>query len=303
MAGYSPNEERHPAAFVSEIQDLREVHGSSPLCSSVLHELFTAQVAATPDSVAIKFEDETLTYRQLDERANQLAHHLKKRGAGAEMIVALALERSVAMVVALLGILKTGGSYLPLDLSYPADRITFMLQHAGVNLLLTQQQLLDRLPAGDLDVLCVDLEFEEIDREPTSTPAHDASADSLAYVIYTSGSTGRPKGVMVTHRGLANYLTWCVSAYGVSEAGRSPVHSPIGFDLTVTSLFAPLVCGGSVRLVREGTGIETLGAALEERRDFGLLKITPAPVGSLGRMVLGDGPLTVRRALVRRGEA
>ena len=269
----------------------------------VLHELFAEQVERVPDSVAVLAEGNRLTYRELDQRANQLAHYLRKRGVGPEVIVGVCLERSIEMVVALMGILKAGGAYLPLDLSYPGERLSFMLQDAGVKDLLTQQRLLDRLPACSFAVTCLDRAEEEISQESTASPDNTATAANLAYVIYTSGSTGRPKGVLVTHGGLVNYLQWCSSAYDVAEGGGSLVHSPIGFDLTITSLFAPLVSGSQVTLVREDLGIEALSAALSRQGGYSLLKITPSHVESLGYLLSSQAAASGARALIIGGEA
>ena len=269
----------------------------------VLHELFTEQVERVPDAVAVLAEGNRLTYRELDQRANQLAHYLRKRGVGPEVIVGICLERSIEMVVALMGILKAGGAYLPLDLSYPGERLGLMLQDAGVKNLLTQQRLLDRLPACSFAVTCLDRAEEEISQESSASPDNTATAGNLAYVIYTSGSTGRPKGVLITHGGLVNYLQWCSSAYEVAEGGGSLVHSPIGFDLTITSLFAPLVCGSQVTLVREELGIEALSAALNRQGGYSLLKITPSHVESLGYLLSNQAAASGPRALIIGGEA
>ena len=269
----------------------------------VLHELFTEQVERVPDADAVLAEGNRLTYRELDQRANQLAHYLRKRGVGPEVIVGICLERSIEMVVALMGILKAGGAYLPLDLSYPGERLGLMLQDAGVKNLLTQQRLLDRLPACSFAVTCLDRAEEAISQESTVSPDNTATAANLAYLIYTSGSTGRPKGVLITHGGLVNYLQWCSSAYDVAEGGGSLVHSPIGFDLTITSLFAPLVCGSQVTLVREELGIEALSAALNRQGGYSLLKITPSHVESLGYLLSSQAAALGARALIIGGEA
>lgn len=269
----------------------------------LLHGLFAEQVKRVPDAVAVMDEDNRLTYRELDQRANQLAHYLRKRGVGPEVIVGLCLERSVETVVALIGILKAGGAYLPLDLSYPGKRLSFMLHDARVAVLLTEERLLDRLPAGSVPITSIDRESKEISEESTAAPDNRVSSDNLAYVIYTSGSTGRPKGVMVTHGGLDNYLRWCSSAYDVAGGDGSLVHSPLSFDLTVTSLFAPLVCGSQVTLVREDVGIESLSAALNRQGGYSLLKITPAHVESLGYLLSSPAAAAGARALIIGGEA
>ena len=177
-----------------------------PLPQTHLPALFAAQAARTPDASAVIFGDETLSYRDLDRRANQLAHHLRALGVGPEVVVGLCVERSLAMVVGVLGILKAGGAYLPLDPAYPADRLSYMLEDAGAPVLVTQSGLVDRLTAPGVQHVLLDAEADAIARQPASAPALALDPQHPAYVIYTSGSTGRPKGVAVTHGAL---LTSC----------------------------------------------------------------------------------------------
>jgi amino acid adenylation domain-containing protein len=267
------------------------------------HELFEAQVERTPDSPAVVFQGRSLSYRELNERANRLARHLRASGVAPESRVGILLERSMEMVVALLGVLKAGGAYLPLDPDYPGDRLAFMLQDAGVRLLLTQRRLRASLPDYDGDIFCVEDEREwSAEYSPENLPAA-ATPLNLAYVIYTSGSTGQPKGTMATHRGLVNYLSWCTRAYRVAEGGGAPVHSPLGFDLTITSLFSPLMSGRPAVLLPEGEGVESFSRELRRGHDFSLVKITPAHLDVLAQL-LGDGECAkTTRALVVGGEA
>ncbi|NPC86979.1 AMP-binding protein, partial [Pyxidicoccus fallax] len=173
--------------------------------TSCIHHLFEQQVARTPDAIAVEFGDSLLTYRQLDARANQLAHHLRSLGVGPDCLVALCLERSLELIVSLLAILKAGGAYLPLDASYPAQRLAFMLEDAPARLLLTSRALLSKLPVSELlPSLCI--EELSLDALPTSPPASGVSSRHLAYVDFTSGTTGRPKGVAIEHRGVMRLL-------------------------------------------------------------------------------------------------
>ena len=214
-----------------------------------IHQLFEEQVTRTPDAIAVEFLEERLTYRELNARANQLAHYLGRFGVGPEGRVGVYLERSVSMVVALLGILKAGAAYVPLDTTYPEMRLRFMLEDARIPVLITQADLADKLP--DCDARIIRMDAEGIAPESETNPVVEISPDNLCYVIYTSGSTGRPKGVMISHRGLTNYLKWSSNAYRVAKGCGAPVHSPIGADLTITGLFPPLLVGRSVTLVAE----------------------------------------------------
>ena len=294
----------HPAGEASPlaglINEINEPAANDPL-RNCAHELFEAQVERTPEAIAIVCNDEQLTYRQLNDRANQLAHKLERMGAGANSLIGIFVERSPQMVVGLLAVLKCGAAYVPLDPSYPAERLAFMLQNARVAVLLTQQSLLERLPQYSGPTLCLDTDWSSIAQEPTTNLAVEVKPEQLAYVIYTSGSTGKPKGAMITHRGLTNYLSWCVEAYRVADGCGAPVHSSISFDLTVTSLFAPLMAGRSVFLLPDG--IEALAKALLERQDYSLVKITPAHLRALAELI-PPGDIAGRvRALIIGGEA
>ncbi|HQY71861.1 MAG TPA: condensation domain-containing protein, partial [Pseudomonadales bacterium] len=206
-----------------------------------VHELFGAQAACTPDAVAVACGNQRLTYRELDARSSQLARFLQERGVVPDTLVPICVERSLEMVIGLLGILKAGGAYVPLDPIYPADRLGFMLEDTEASLLLTQAHLLPKLPGRGATTICLDTEWHELANLPRTSPASRTNSGHLAYVIYTSGSTGRPKGVCITHRGLVNYLSFATGAYEVAQGTGAPVHSSIAFDLTVTSLFAPLL--------------------------------------------------------------
>jgi len=205
------------------------------------------------------------------------------------------------MIVALLGVLKAGGAYLPLDSAYPQERLQFMLRDADVSVLLTETGLAEKLPAYDGARICLDADCEPFDEYSRENPEIEIEPESLAYVIYTSGSTGQPKGAMVTHRGLANYLSWAVEAYDVASGCGAPVHSSISFDLTVTSIFTPLIAGRSVFLVRDG--IEALAEALLARTNYSLVKITPAHLRALAELLPPDRVANRIRALIIGGEA
>ncbi len=211
-----------------------------------IHQLFERQVERTPDAVAVVFEDQQLTYQQLNHRANQLAHHLHSLGVKPELLVGICVERSLEMVVGLLGILKAGGAYVPLDSSYPMERLSYMLADAGVAVLLTQQTLFSSLGSVATPVICLDTDWEIIDRHDRDNLTPGLSLDNLAYVIYTSGSTGQPKGAMNTHRGILNRLLWMQDTYPLTSSDRVLQKTPFGFDVSVWEFFWPLLAGARI---------------------------------------------------------
>jgi amino acid adenylation domain-containing protein len=208
-----------------------------------IHQLFEAQVERTPDAVAVVYEDQQLTYCELNARANQLAHYLRKLGVGPEVLVGICVERSLSMIIGLLAILKAGGAYVPLDSSYPKERLAYMLEDCQPGVLLTQQQLVESLPTHKAKVICIDSNWQLIADENTENPACNITVDNLAYVIYTSGSTGKPKGAMNTHRGICNRLLWMQDAYQLTAADSVLQKTPFSFDVSVWEFFWPLITG------------------------------------------------------------
>lgn len=266
-----------------------------------VHELFAEQAARTPEAIAVVYGEERISYRELNARANQLAHRLVKLGVGPEQLVGVYLTRSVEMVIALLGILKAGGAYVPIDPVNPRERISFILQDTQVRVLLTQQQLLKELAQPHCPAICLDSHWTQLGGESQDNLTGSLSPENLAYVIHTSGSTGQPKGVMIAHRGLVNYLSWATKAYRVDEGCGSIVHSSISFDLTVTSVFAPLLAGKSVLLVPES--IEALAGAVLENEDLSLLKLTPTHLKVLTELLPAEQLAGRTGAIVLGGEA
>jgi amino acid adenylation domain-containing protein len=229
---------------------------------SCIHELVEAQVERTPDAVAVVFEGQELTYHELNAEANQLAHYLKKHGVGPEVLVGICMERSLEMVIGLLGVLKAGGAYVPLDPTYPKKSLAFMLEDTQVPVLLTQERRLEMLPEHGAKVVCLDTDWEVIAQESEEDPASQATADNLAYVIYTSGSTGKPKGAMNTHGGIYNRLLWMQEAYQLTEADRVLQKTPFSFDVSVWEFFWPLMTG-SCLIVARPEGHRNSGYLLE----------------------------------------
>ncbi|HEY9404145.1 MAG TPA: amino acid adenylation domain-containing protein [Pyrinomonadaceae bacterium] len=217
--------------------------------TATIQQLFEAQAARAPEATALVFEDTRVTYGELNRRANQLAHHLRGLGVRPDMAVGICVERSIEMVVGLLGILKAGAAYLPLDPAYPAERLAFMLEDAQVRVLLTQEQLLATLPRHSAQTVCLDADWPEIARHSSENPRDEATADNLAYIIYTSGSTGHPKGVLVTHRNVERLLTTNRALLDFDEHDVWTLFHSYAFDFSVWELFGSLLYGARLVIV------------------------------------------------------
>jgi amino acid adenylation domain-containing protein len=219
---------------------------------SRLHSLFEEQVERTPDAVALIFEDERMSYAELNGRANRLAHGLMRLGVGPESVVGVCVERSMEMVVAVLGVLKAGAAYLPLDPAYPRERLGFMLKDSRASVLLTQERLLEALPEDVAKVVCLDADRQQLVEESVENPRAEVTADNLAYIIYTSGSTGEPKGVMVAHSTICHHLIWRQRAYPLSAQDRFLQKASLSFDISVWEIFGTLAGGAQLLLARPG---------------------------------------------------
>ncbi|HEU5132804.1 MAG TPA: amino acid adenylation domain-containing protein, partial [Pyrinomonadaceae bacterium] len=214
-----------------------------------LHELVAAQVERTPLATALKFENQLITYRELDHRANQLAHHLKSLGVGPDVLVSIFMERSVEMLVGLLAVLKAGGAYVPIDPAYPAERVSFILEDTAAPVLLTQQSLSSVLPAHNARVVCLDEHQEAIEHASAEPLTANVSPDNLAYIIYTSGSTGKPKGVMVTHRNVCRLFAATQNSFAFDDRDVWTLFHSYAFDFSVWEMWGALLYGGSVVIV------------------------------------------------------
>uniref|UniRef100_UPI001C866006 amino acid adenylation domain-containing protein n=1 Tax=Paractinoplanes polyasparticus TaxID=2856853 RepID=UPI001C866006 len=254
---------------------------AAPMPAGSVPELFERQVSATPDAVAVTAGGESLTYRELSDRAGRIAGHLRACGVGAESLVGLRLRAGLDLVAAILGVWRAGAAYLPLDPKQPAERLDFLVADSGARLVVTEETL----------SLAAD-----------AVAAPPAPASQLAYVMYTSGSTGTPKGVAVTHGGLANYVAWAADRYGMAAGGGAPLHSSIAFDLTVTSLLVPLVSGSAV-VVSPGEDADGLTGLLRGAGGFGLAKVVPAHLALLAESLTGEQVAAAARTWVVGGEA
>jgi amino acid adenylation domain-containing protein len=240
------------AAMQREVASLAQQAPTLQIDQHGVHTLVERQVQRSPDAIAVRFEDDTLTYAQLDRHANQLAHHLCQLGVGPDVRVAIAAERSLAMVISLLAILKAGGAYVPLDPAYPAERLAYMLEDSAPAVLLTQQSVLDRLPDLHVPTLLLDDSTAWMHQPGHAPHVADLTAEHLAYVIYTSGSTGRPKGVMNEHGGVVNRLLWAQAQFQLTARDRVLQKTPFGFDVSVWEFFLPLLAGAQLVMAKPG---------------------------------------------------
>ena len=295
------------SVLLSQWNDTRK---ESSWLSQCVHQLFEEQVRKTPDQIALVAGAEQLTYRELNARANCLAHYLLRNGVKTESRVCICLEPGVEMIVAALGVLKAGAAYVPLDPTYPESRLAFMLNDCGARVLLTESRLLDgRLPHDAARAVCLDTERAEIMRESPTDPAVKVLGDNLVYVIYTSGSTGRPKGAGVTHAGFVNLVNWFVSEFGLTVRERVLIISSFSFDLTQKDIFAPLTVGGQLHFPTStfydpAQIVETIS-----RNGITMLNCTPSAfypliddagprfekVASLRHVFLGGEPINLSR--------
>jgi amino acid adenylation domain-containing protein len=274
---------------------------------SYIHELFEAQAARTPHAVAVVFEDRRLTYAELNEKANRLAHHLRELGVGPDVRVGICVDRTPELVVAVLGVLKAGGAYLPLDPGYPRERLLDMVQDCAPVALLTHGSLAARLGGLELPLVALDEDAPWWETQSATDPERAAlTPQNLTYTIYTSGSTGRPKGVEMTHQGASNLLHWYLDATRISERDSVLVVTSFSFHLTQRNLLAPLFVGGQVHLAREPFEPRRLAAQIVES-GITMMNVTPTgfqalveadggrAIGGLRIVVFGGEPLYPRQ--------
>ncbi|WDZ83591.1 non-ribosomal peptide synthetase/MFS transporter [Micromonospora cathayae] len=300
LAFSAPDE---PVGPVSAASEVAAVTGPA----TTLAELLVPHVAATPDAPAVVCGADTLTYRELDRRANRLAHWLRTVGVGPDALVGVLLDQSVELAVALLGVLRAGGAYLPLDPEQPPNRLATMLADARPAVVLTSSDLRDRLTPTDPTIVvpvtptCLDTITAEVAAQPDTVPPSGTRPDNLAYVIYTSGSTGVPKGVAVPHRQVLRYLDGVAARFDVVPAGRYALLQSMSFDFSVTIFYLALATGGVVHLLpRRGTGAELAEQLRTHRIDY--LKITPSHLAALTADA-EPAELLPARALILGGEA
>jgi len=251
-----------------------------------IHQLFEEQAERVPDAVAVVFEEHTLTYRELNQRANQVAHHLKKLGVGRDTFVGLYVDRCAEMVVGLLAILKAGGAYVPLDPTYPQERLSYMLEESRAPVVLTQNKWKAMLPATDAHAVCFDADREQFAAESEQNLTDSGTSTDLAYVIFTSGSTGKPKGVQIEHRSVVNFLSSMSERPGITERDVLLSVTTLSFDISVLELFLPLTVGAQVVVVSREVASDGVRLIEElQKRHVTIMQATPAT----WRLLLGSG--------------
>ncbi|RJR18465.1 MAG: amino acid adenylation domain-containing protein [Nitrospiraceae bacterium] len=237
-----------------------------------IHELFEAQVERTPEAVAVVYEDRRLSYRELNRRANMLAHYLRRHGVGPEVLVGIYEVRSPEMIVGLLAILKAGGAYVPLDPGYPRDRIAFMIEDADVTVLLSSLRLASQIPSYRGRQICIDADWKEISLESCDNPVRLASPENAACLLYTSGSTGKPKGAVLQHSSLVNFINAVISEYGITSSDRVLQFASISFDASAEEIYPCLSTGATLVLRTDDMLTDT--DFLQKCREWGLTVIS-----------------------------
>jgi amino acid adenylation domain-containing protein len=266
-----------PAERDQILDEWNQTETDFPEAQLLLHQWFEAQVDRTPDSLALQFADQQFTYRELNEKANQVAHHLRSLGVGPETRVGIMLTRSPLMLMGLLAVLKAGGAYVPLDPNYPQERLSFMLADAEVRVLVTEEHLLAGLPTVQAKVLALDIEWPV--HCSTANLESIANRENLAYVIYTSGSTGTPKGVAITHRSASVFVAWSISFFTNERLQSVLASTSINFDLSVFELFVPLSVGGRIVLAENALQLPALDSSVEVQ----LINTVPSAIAELVR--------------------
>ncbi|WP_274918757.1 non-ribosomal peptide synthetase [Streptomyces sp. WZ-12] len=303
----------NPAVRIGEIEllfaeerDRVRASGAGPATevpAAAVHELFAGQAARHPEKTAVVCAGTELSYAELDARANQLARHLIASGVTRGDRVVVSIGRSPELMVALLGVLKAGAAFVPVDIGYPRARMDFVLAHAAPKMLLATGEVLDRLDEPGLPTLAMDGHPAELAARPRTPVDVPVTVADHAYLLYTSGTTGRPNGVVVPHRGLTNYLSWAATAYALHEGSGALVHTSISFDLTLTCLLGPLLAGQRVILLPESAGVTGLVSVLREMRDLSLVKLTPTHLDIVGQLVTPEEITGSVRTVVVGGEA
>ncbi|MCP5063934.1 MAG: amino acid adenylation domain-containing protein [Ignavibacteriae bacterium] len=291
------NEEKNK--IISELNNTKIINS----LDGFVHNLFERNAKKFKYEIAVILNENKITYDELNKRSNQFAHYLIKRNVGKDFLVGICVERSIDMLIGMLSILKAGGAYVPIDPLLPPARINYMIEDSNLGIILTNQDLIKLIEQSGSELICFDRDWADISKENNDNIHIDIFEDNLAYVIYTSGSTGKPKGTLITHKGLNNYLSWCMHQYPLTEGRGSLVHSTISFDATITSIFPSLLVGKSLVLLSGTSEIDELGEKLMKYKEFSLLKITPAHLDILAYQITPSDASKITSSLVIGGEA
>jgi amino acid adenylation domain-containing protein/non-ribosomal peptide synthase protein (TIGR01720 family) len=306
-AATSPDAAVRSLGMISERERHQLVHdlnaSDHPPAAASLESRFSEQAQRTPDAIALVHDDVCLSYSQLDRRSGLLAEYLRSVGVGPEKRVALCLKRGSAAVLGMLGILKAGGVYVPLDPGHPPERLAYLLEDLQPEVLLTNHALSERFPGVPVKTTCLADHWEGEDVTGASESVARAQPSNPAYILYTSGSTGQPKGVVVTREGLMNYVTWACDVYRCVQGMRTPLHTSLSFDLTITSLWPPLLTGGCVVIISEDAGIDALAGEVSSSYGYDLVKITPSGLRMIENVICDRGRRLPIQQLVIGGEA
>ncbi|GAB1539475.1 hypothetical protein NUACC21_21420 [Scytonema sp. NUACC21] len=298
---------QHPKAVLNELEILSNTERQQLLIefnntkidypkNKCLHQLFEEQVERTANNIAVVFEEQHLTYAELNAQANQLAHYLQRLGVEPDVLVGICIERSLLMVIAQLAVLKAGGAYLPLDPAYPKERLSWMLEDSETLLVLTTQQLAENLPLSQKYVIYLDSTWEVLNQESEENPVSEVEADNLAYVIYTSGSTGKPKGVAIAHQAICNHMFWMQTSFPLKEADKVLQKTPFSFDASVWEFYAPLLAGAQLVMAQPG-GHQDSVYLVQTIADKGITVLQLVP--TLLQMLLKEKEIETCRSLKR----
>ncbi len=298
-----------PVGFVSlqnekEIEDLLTGLNRTPVIPQIKNVIdeFYKTAEHHPNEPAVKIGDKVYSFEQLNNDSNKLARYLIDSGVKKDSIIGVYLKRSYEMIVSLIGIMKAGAAYLPLEPEYPFERIKFMVEDSGVEKIITHSDLTKNIDSLETDKIILDKEWESYTNYSVDNLNVNILPQSLAYVIYTSGSTGKPKGTMLNHKGLANYLSWCLHSYPVDKGAGSVVHSTFSFDATVTALFPALLKGKALYLVDDKDELDGLSKILTGKEKFSLVKITPAHLEVLSNLLNEEDVKDITYSFVIGGE-
>lgn len=266
--------------------------------STTIHQLFETQVEKTPNQIAVSFEDSSLTYKQLNDRANQIAHYLIELGVKPEQLIGICVERSLEMIIGVLGVLKAGGGYVPLDPAYPQERLKFILEDADISILLTQEKPLINLPLDQIKVIFLNKD-QSLVQQSQENPKTAVSSDNLAYILYTSGSTGLPKGVLITHKGVVNLVQTEIKLFNLDTSSRVLQFASLNFDASVSEIFTAISSGAQLCLGNSNSLLpgDNLLNFLQKKA------ITHAQIPPSVLAVLPQAPLKHLQVLIVGGEA